>query len=94
MRHQHDRAALRRQAAKQREELDLVPHVEPRRRLVEHDRRPVLRQRARDAHPLLLAAAQRREGPLGERERIHVLQRVPYQPAILVDSARHGPRCG
>src|SRR5438046_1141415 len=47
--------------SQERKRRHLVAHVEKRRRLVEHENRRLLRERARQACSLTLAAGQRRQ---------------------------------
>src|SRR5581483_7491223 len=70
------------QAVDQLEHLLLMADVERGRRLVEeHDRR-ALRERAGDQHPLTLAAGQRGDDPVREREEIKARQRVVHRGEI------------
>ena len=82
--HRHRHAALGVQPAQQRRYLDLVAGVERGGRLVEQHQAGRLRQRARDDHPLLLAAAERREQAALEGERARRGQRLARNRQVLL----------
>ena len=64
----------------QLEQLHLVPHVERRGRLVEHQDRRLLGQRAGQPDPLPLAAGERVDRARRERVRVAALERGRAPP--------------
>ena len=75
-------AGLRAEAVEQLERLLLVADVEGGGRLVEQDDPRLLRERACDDDALLLAAAERPETPVGEREQVEPRERAGGRVAV------------
>ena len=57
-------------------EIELVPHVEERARLVEEEHLRLLHERTRDRDALLLAAAERVRRTRRERDEVAALERL------------------
>ena len=89
--HRDHRAPLGGELAHEVEEPDLVAQVEEARRLVEGERRRLLRERARHHHALALAGGELVDRPFGERRGVDPRERRPGDRDVARPTRRRRP---